>query len=166
MIQNRKKAQYNLIDVLIIVFILGVIAASVYLLFGGFGGSEDDGTADITFEVRISNVKESALPLISKGLAVKDSITGEQIGTIVAVRLEKSRYYGSARLDENGDYALGVTEYPDEYDVYVTISSNAKSDDRGIYAVGETYMLIGETVHFQVKSFSEVSYIVHTEIPN
>lgn len=164
MIQNRKKAQFNLIDALIILFIIGVIAAVIYLLFGGFGNTEANGSVDMTFDVKISNVKESALPLISKGISVKDGVTGEELGTIVAVRFEKSRYYGGVRSDENGGYTLGVTEYPDEYDVYVTISSHAKSDERGIYAVGETYMLIGEKVHFQVKSFSAVSYIVHTEM--
>ena len=58
-----------------------------------------------------------------------------------------------------------MTEHPEEYDVYVTISADAESDDRGIYTVGNTRMLIGETVYFQVKSFSAVSYIVNTVLP-
>ena len=165
MIQRTKKAQFNLIDALIIVFILGLIAVVIYWMFGGFRAVEKAKSEPITFEVRISNVKESTLPFITEGLSVRDSVTGEMIGTIVSVRSENSRYYGSACEKAKGEYILNMTEHPEEYDVYVTISAEAVADNRGIYAVGNTRMLIGETVYFQVKSFSSVSYIVNTEFP-
>ena len=163
MVQKRKKAQFNLIDALIVIIILGLIATAIYLIFGGFKKFEAPGNVDFTFEVRISGVKEHMLPYISEGLAVKDSVTGDSLGQITAVRSEKSRYYGGVHKNEHGDYVLNMSEYPDEYDVYVTVSSSAGLDDRGIYTVGSIHMLIGETVHFQVKSFSAVSYIVNTD---
>ena len=162
MIQNRKKATFNLLDALIVILILGLIGTVVYGLFGGFRNTDKAESAEFRFDVKISNVKKDALPLIAEGALVKDSVTGESIGTIVAVKTEKSRYYGGVQTDEDGIYSLVVTNYPDEYDVYVTISSNAKEDNRGIFYVGDLRMLIGETVHFQVKSFSAVSYIVKT----
>ena len=162
MIQNRKKATFNLLDALIVILILGLIGTVVYGLFGGFRNTNKAESVEFRFDVKISNVKKDALPLIAEGTLVKDSVTGESIGTIVAVKTEKSRYYGGVQTDEDGIYSLVVTNYPDEYDVYVTISSNAKEDNRGIFYVGDLRMLIGETVHFQVKSFSAVSYIVKT----
>ena len=163
MVQKRKKAQFNLIDALIIIIILALISAAAYLIWGGFNQMETSGDIDFTFEVRISGVKENMLPYIKEDSSVKDSVTGETLGTIVGIRMEKSRYYGSVQKDENGDYVLSATEYPDEYDVYVTISARSKADERGIYEVGNVRMLIGETVHFQVKSFSAVSHIVNTD---
>lgn len=165
MVQKRKKVQFNLIDALIVIIMLGLIGMAAYLLFGGFSEVEVPGNVDLTYEVRISGVKENMLPYIAEGLSVKESVTGESMGKIVAVRTEKSRYYGGVQKNENGDYVLGVTEYPDEYDVYVTVAASARADDRDIYTVGGTRMIIGEAVHFQVKSFSAVSYIVNTEIP-
>lgn len=162
MIQNRKKATFNLLDALIVILILGLIGAIVYGLFGGFRNTNGTQSAEYQFDVKISNVKIAALPLITEGALVKDSVTGESIGTVVAVKTEKSRYYGGVQTDENGIYSLVATNYPDEYDVYVTISANATEDKRGIFYVGDTRMLIGETVYFQVKSFSAVSYIVKT----
>lgn len=164
MIQKRKKSQFNLIDVLIVMVILGLIATAAYWIFGGFRDSRDADSAPLTFEVRISNVQEAALPLITEGLAVKDSVTGDTLGTILSVKTEKSRHYGGVYKDENGGYTLGTSEYPDEYDVYVTVSANAESDERGIYTVGSVRVLIGETVYFQIRSFSAVSYIVSTAI--
>ena len=165
MIQKRKKAQFNLIDVLIVIFIVGLIGIVVYGLSGGFRATEKTAQTDITFDVRISNVKETALPVITEGLTVRDSVTGDVIGTVVSVKTEKSRYYGGVHVDESGSYTLNVTEYPDEYDVYVTVSANGEFDERGICSVGNIRILIGETVHFQVKSFSAVSHIVNTEFP-
>ena len=162
MIQNRKKAKFNLLDALIIILLLGLIGTLTYGLFGGFSTPDSAQTAEFDFEVKISNVKEAALPLIAEGVSVKDSMTGETIGTVVSVKTEKSRYYGGVQTDEDGSYSLTVTDCPDEYDVYVTISAHAKEDGRGIFYVGDIRMLIGETVHFQVKSFSAVSYIVKT----
>ena len=164
--QNRKKVQFNLLDALIVLLILGLIGVVAYGLVGGFRQTEVSGLQDLVFDVRISNVKETALPLIKEGIAVKDSVTGEAIGTVVSVRTEKSRYYSGVHTDENGDYILNMTEYPDEYDVYVTVSARAMPDERGIFYIGNIRLLIGETVHFQVKSFSAVSYIVDVVIPD
>ena len=163
MIQNRKKATFNLLDALIIILILGLIGTVVYGLFGGFRKSDSAQPAEFNFEVKISNVKAAALPLIKEGAWVKDSVTGESIGTVASVKTEKSRYYGNVQQNENGEYVLGSAEHPDEYDVYVTVSASSKADERGIYKVGNVRMLIGETVHFQVKSFSAVSHIVNTD---
>ena len=165
MIQKKKKAQFNLIDMLIVIFIVGLIGLVVYGLSGGFRATEETENTEITFDVRISNAKETALPMITEGLTVRDSVTGNVIGTVVSVRTEKSRYHSGVREDESGSYALNVTEHPDEYDVYVTVRADGELDSRGICSVGNIRILIGETVHFQVKSFSAVSHIVNTEIP-
>jgi hypothetical protein len=165
MIQKRKKAQFNFIDALIVIFIVGLIGIVVYGLAGGFRTTEQTERTDVTFDVRISNVKETALALITEGITVRDSVTGEVIGTVASVRTEKSRYYGGVHEDESGGYTLNVTEYPDEYDVYVTVVASGESDSRGVCSVGNIRILIGETVHFQVKSFSAVSHIVSKEIP-
>ena len=162
MIQNRKKATFKLLDALIIILMLALIGAVIYGLFGGFRGSESAKPSEFTFDVKISNVRETALSLISEGMEVKDSVTGEAIGTVVSVKAEKSRYYGGVQMNENGIYSLIVSNYPDEYDVYVTISASAEKDNRDIFYVGDIRLLVGETVHFQVKSFSAVSYIVKT----
>jgi len=167
MAQKRKKTKFNLIDVLIVMIMLAVIAVTLYLLFGGFSNFSGSDKKDLTFEVRISGVKQGALPLFREGIAVKDSVKNEAIGTIVSVRTEKSRHYGGVVQNENGDYVLSSAESEDEYDVYVTVSASADRNENGIYTVGEdTKLLIGAPVHFKIKSFAATSYIVGTNIPD
>lgn len=171
MLQERKKVRFNLIDTVIVIFILAVIVMAVYFLFGNFNFDNGQENADFRFEIRIENVKKESLEslenlsLLKPETAVKNSVTGEEIGKIYSVRTEKSKYYGGLIQTENG-YTLGMTESEDEYDVYITISSNAEQDSRGIYMVNDIRMIIGESVNFKIKSFAATAYIVKTEIPN
>lgn len=165
MAQKRNKTQFNLIDALIIVFILAVIAAAAYLLFGHPERSSGKGDTAITFEARISDVNQAAIPFIQEGMVVRDSVTGDEIGIIVSVRSENTRYYNGVTQGTDGKYVLNTGEYADRYDVYVTVAASTHANENGIYTVGGTRVLIGAPVHFKVKSFAALAYIVNTEIP-
>lgn len=159
MFQQRKKARFNFIDALIIIFILAVIAAAVYLVMTAIRQPRAASTGNIEFDVRISSVDEACLPLIKAGDTVKDSVTGAVIGTIVDVRSEKAQYYGKVAVEEDGVLTLATTDYEDKYDVYVKITTSAEKDERGIHIVGNTRIVIGSAVYFKVPSFKSVSYI-------
>ncbi len=159
MLQQRKKARFNFIDALIILFILAVIAAAAYLIINIFRQPRMANSGTIEFDVRISSVDESSLALIKNGDTVKDSVTGAVIGKIVDVRTEKAQYYGTVAIEEDGAMTLPITDYNDKYDVYVKISANAEKDDRGIHTVAGTRIVIGSTVYFKVPSFASISYI-------
>lgn len=169
MVEKRKKVRFNWIDALIVIFILAVIAAAAYFLVDSFNPKENQGAEDFKVEIRIENVKKESLEsleslsLLQPETVVKDAVTGEEIGKIFSVRTEKSRYYGGLVEGENG-YILGTVESDDEYDVYITVSADAEQDARGIYTVNGIRMLIGESVHFKIKSFAATAYIVKTEV--
>ncbi len=169
--QKRKKVRFNLIDTIIVIFILAVIAVAAYFLFGNFEFTFDRGDKDIQFEIRIENVRKESLEslenqsLLASGTTLRNSVTGEEIGTISSVRTEKSRYYGGLVQGEEG-YTLGTMESENVYDVYITVSAVAERDDRNVYTVDDIRVVIGEAVHFKVKSYAATAYIVKTEIPD
>lgn len=169
--QKRKKVRFNLIDTVIVIFILAVIALAAYLLFGDFDFSFDRNYKDIQFEVRIENVRKESLEslesqaLLAPQTTVRNAVTGKEIGTISSVRTEKSHYYGGLVQGEDG-YILGTMESEDVYDVYITVSAKAKRDSRDVYTVGDLRVVIGEPVYFKVKSYAATAYIVKTEIPD
>ena len=171
MVRKRKKVRFNLIDAVIVIFILAVIAMVVYFLIGKFRLFEHPSDENFKFEIRIENVKKESLEslenlsLLEKGTVVRDSATGEEIGKIESYEAKKSIYYGGLIQSESG-YVLGSTESEDEYDLYITVSCHADQDSRGIYMVDDIRMVIGEAVNFKIKSFSSIAYIVKTEIPN
>ena len=170
MLQKRKKVRFNLVDMLIVIFILAIIAAATYFLIGYFKPDANSGNNDFKFKIRIENVNKESwdslkeLGLLNTGTIVKDAVTGEEIGTIYAAEAKESLHYGGLIPDENG-YILGTAVSEDEYTVYITISADAEQDNsRKIYKVNHIRMLIGETVHFKIKSFTATAYIVETNI--
>lgn len=171
MVRERKKVRFNLIDAVIVIFILSAIAVAAYFLFGILRPADNQSKGNFKFEIRIENVNKASyeslesLEILKEGRVVKNAVTGEEIGTIDTFRFEKSKYYGGLVPMEDG-YTLGMTESEDEYDVYITVSTNAKKDSRGIYQVDQLRMIVGEAVHFKIKSFAATAYIVNTEIPS
>ena len=157
---ETKKARFNFIDALIILVILAIIGAAVYLIVMDRHTNRSANLGNVDYVVRISGASEEALAFITVGDTVKDSVSGEVMGIIRAVRTEKTTYYGTyAKKADDGTYALTKSQYPDRYDVYVTISANATIDARGIYYLGTTKLLTGSAVYFKVPSFAAVSYV-------
>lgn len=159
MTNDRQKTRFNFIDVLIILIILTVIGAAVYLIVTGNIETRRSESANIEFTVRLSAVDEEYLSLIRENESVKDSSTDKVIGTIQKIAMEKTRYYGNIAIPARNGYTVTATEYNDKYDVYVTISAYAKADDRGIYTIGSSRILVGAPIYFKVPSFTSVSYI-------
>ena len=158
---QNKKIKFNLIDLIITLIIVLILAAAAFLIVSSRQSKmETRHKGNMSFTVRISSVDESALPFIEQGHTVKDSVSGAVIGEIVAVRQEKSKYYGTVAKQTEDGYELPVSTYEDKYDVYVTIVATAGVDDRGIHYVGDTRILIGSTVYFKVPSFTSVSHVI------
>lgn len=159
---NKQKARFNLIDAIIVFIILLVIGAAIYLVITNYETSKEAKIGNIEFVVRLSAVEESALPLITEGTTVKDSVSGTVLGTIRRVEHEKTRHYSSNAVESENGYTLSVSEYDTKYDVFVTISSHANADDHGVYTVGKTRILVGSTVYFKIPSFTQISFITET----
>ncbi len=155
-----KKIKFNLVDFVIILIILAIIGAAAFLIVQErHSHINNRRMGNMSFTVRISSVEEDALTLFEKGTTVKDSVSGEVIGEIVAVNSEKTKYYGTVAKKNGDGYELPVSEYDTKYDVYVTVVASAGLDDRGIHYIGDTKILIGSTVYFKIPSFTSISYV-------
>ncbi len=157
---TQKKTRFNFIDVVILLIVLAIIGAAIYLVATDLAATNASRqTANMTFTVRLSALEGDALSLIADGVTVKDSANGNVIGTIIAVSTERTKYYGSVPVFEDGIYTIPVSEYPDKFDVYVTIRTEAGMDSRGIPYVGSNKLLVGAPIFFKVPSFTAVTYI-------
>lgn len=164
MTSDRQKTRFNFIDALIILIILAVVGAAVYLIVTGNRETRRAESANVEFTVRLSAVDEKYLSLIRENETVKNSSTDQVIGTIQKVTAEKTRYYGDTAISTANGYTITASEYDDKYDVYITISAYAKADDRGIYTIGSSRILVGAPIYFKVPSFTSVSYITEFSV--
>ncbi len=162
---ESRKTHFNLIDVIIIIAVLAVIAAIVWiiLLQSGSVGQTDD--VKITYTLKFSLVREEFASRVKIGDSAVNSSTGNEIGTVTAVSVEKSKYVNTDAVvtDENGEYTVEVSEYPDMYDVYVTVSTTATLGKNGIAYVDGYRILIGSQIYFRDASFASRGFITDFE---
>ena len=157
--QDKTKARFNFVDAIIIVIIVAVVGAAIYLIATGNQEARKTENGNISYTVRISAVDETYLSFIKEGETVKDSASGKILGTIESIRTEKTKFYGDTAIPSENGYTISSAEYPDKYDVYVTITAMSDSDKRDIHYVSGNRILVGSTIYFKVPSFVSVSYI-------
>lgn len=160
--RELKKARFNIIDAVIILIILAIIGAAAYLIITDMQSKNHSRlSGNMDFTVRIASVDENALHLFENGAIVKDSVTGAVLGEIAAVQTEKSRHFGNVAIPNEAEdgFTVPVSEYEDQYDVYVVVRASAEKDNRGIHYVQGNKILIGATVYFKIPSFTAISYV-------
>ena len=163
--EKTGKTRFNVIDVIIIVAVVAVIAAIIFIAINKSGSEEQSNAVKVHYTVRFEQVPEGALAYIKSGENIKNAAK-DSIGEVSAVRSERSKYYGKDALTETEDgYEMAVSEYPDRYDVYVTVISAAELDDAGIPIVEGAKILIGTHMeNVSISSFAGSGYVVAFEI--
>ncbi|MBO4353824.1 MAG: DUF4330 domain-containing protein [Clostridia bacterium] len=162
---EKRSTRFNFIDAVIILAVLLVIAAIVWIILLQNGTVGADETADIKYTVKISSVREEFVSAVKEGDEAVNSSTGAAIGKITGVKTEKAKYINadSAVKGEDGTYTASVAEYPDTYDVYVTVSVTAKVSANGVLYVDGNKILIGSPLYFRDGAFAAKGFITGFE---
>lgn len=154
------QTRFNLIDVIIILLILLIIAAAVIFVVTQNDEAADSGDVHIEYTVRIDGIKNEYLTSIKVGDTVVDSATGKKLGTIIAIRTEKTKAYNTNKVvNENGRQTIPVSYHNNISDVYVTLETSGKYGVNDIPTVSDRKILIGSEIYFKVESFAAVGFI-------
>ena len=164
--QNEaKKTRFNIIDVIIILAIVAIIAGVVVFVLVQRGTVKTAKTATAEYTVRFTGVRAEFLSEFAVGKTVKNSSTKNDIGTIIAVRTPtKSVEYNTNVIVGEGEEATVLKTELDTYDVYVTISAEAKIGDNGIATIEGAKVLIGSPAYYRIDRFADLGYITDFEI--
>ena len=168
MSKTKTKSRFNFVDVIIILAIIAVIAAIVWIVLVQSGTVKTEKTVRVEYTVRFTLVREEFSSYVKTGDSVTNSSTGNEIGSVIAVRTpEKSKYRDIRSIVDTADgKTVQVSEYPDLYDVYVTVSSEAEISDDGIATVDGSKILIGAPMYFRDGLFAKEGYVTAFEIKN
>lgn len=164
----KTKTRFNFVDVIIILAIIAVIAAIVWIVLVQSGTVSTEKTVRVEYTLRFTLVREEYATYVKTGDTVKNSSTGNDIGSVIAVRRpEKSKYYDiRTTVDEGGEQTVQVSEYPNLYDVFVTVASDATLSDSGIATVDGDKILIGSPMYFRDGLFAKEGFVTAFEIKN
>ncbi|MBQ0126008.1 MAG: DUF4330 family protein, partial [Clostridiales bacterium] len=113
MAKNQGKTRFNIIDVIILIAIIAVVAALIWIavLQNRPGVFE---TREVEYTVRISGVAAHIADNISEGDVIWNTDENIPIGTEIAVRSEKTKYYNTEKtVNASGRLTVQTSEYPD-----------------------------------------------------
>ncbi|MDD2268648.1 MAG: DUF4330 family protein [Eubacteriales bacterium] len=135
---NKRKAKFNIVDMVIIVAVIGIIAASFIRgdIVRRFTET-DNATVVYTFEAR--NLKSTSALYIEEGdkLYVKDS--GKYIGTITGFTVKNA-----LTVVETADGKLIEGTLPDRIDLIVTAETSGRKTDAGVFINGGLFISAGK----------------------
>lgn len=156
MSQNAQgaKHKFNFIDVIIILAVIAVAAAAVFI-FGANQLFGDSQTVGVEYVLEFRQVREEFLGNFETGVEVVDASKKYRLGEVTAVSSTATIFTGTNLIDGT----LYYSEYPERFDVTLTVSAQAKIDSDGMYILDEGYrMSVGTTVYVRTPNFTGTAY--------
>lgn len=148
--QEKKKAVFNFIDVLLIVAFLAGALSLVYFLRDRKVVISDSGeTEEIIYRLEISPMREEFRNLVSIGDTVTDAVSLLPIGEVTDVSYSACYYTGLDRT--TGETVKSA--YPGMITMTVTVKAQA-SPENGGYTVNGRDLILGTDFAFRVPAFT------------
>ncbi|MBQ8848916.1 MAG: DUF4330 family protein [Clostridia bacterium] len=166
--KKKKNGRFNFVDFTLIVILLLILGALIYSfspisLIKKWTGND---TRNIQYEVEFTNVDEAFIDMIKTNDAVGDAVTKSNIGTVTMVNNTKYIEYKTVETvrDEGGEaikeYTVTPVEYPNKYNVLVTITVAATFSEGEGYSVESTRIAVGEKMALKFPNFKCEGYCV------
>ncbi len=143
---NNRKLRFNVIDILIILFLAAAAAVVLYVFVFGVekNGNDANVKRDIQYVVEINNLDPNLSDAVKTGQAVQDAIERKSIGVVSGVEAVPYRKITFDAI--NGRET--VSDYADRITLRITIDASAEETDRAFTVdgceirVGEQYSLM------------------------
>lgn len=139
---KRKRGKFNVIDLLFLVLIAAVLFAVVFLInpfsAGIFGGTEKDVVLEYTVEIEY--VEASLADNIRLGDEALSSVNKTSLGRVSAIK--NDILYSEAYYNSEAD-VVSMKEYPDRYNLQITITSDAIFEEGKGYTVKGNRIAVG-----------------------
>lgn len=168
--KKKNSGRFNFIDFILIVIVLLVIAAVIYV-FAPFSRLKDMTSSQpvaLQYTVEILGVDEAFIEKIKENDFVIDSVSKNGMGTVVAVdynnKYTELQYVINENPEDGSKKTEGVlAEYPDKYNVIITISAEASYAAEKGYSVNGTRIAVGEKMSLRFPDYVGEGYCIGVE---
>lgn len=166
--KKKKNGRFNFVDFTLILILVLTVGVLIYL-FSPISiikkWTEKD-TKNIQYEVEITNVDEEFIDLIKADTPVGDAVTKGSLGTVTMVQSTKYIEYQTVeKINNDGEnttveYELVPVEYPNKYNLHVTITVSADYYKGTGYTVNSTRIAVGDKLALKFPNFKCEGYCV------
>lgn len=149
---DNKKGRFGIADVFIILLVLAVLGGGIWFFIGDslFDGGDE---YEVSYEVRLTNIRSEMIDHIHVGDKVFDGVYNEPVGEVTNVSYEA---YTEQVLDKNTGELVNAQK-EGYYNIYITIKATAKYSDNS-YVVADTALRVGEQMHLHLPDFCGSGY--------
>ena len=166
--KKNKNGRFNFVDFTLIVILLLVIGLLVYSFspISLIKKWTNKDTRNIQYEVEFTNVDEEFIYMIKADTSVSDAITKSSVGTVTMVNSTKYVEYKTVETvrqegeEEITEYTVVPVEYPNKYNLTVTITVAADFSEGTGYTVNSTRIAVGEKMSLKFPNFKCEGYCV------
>ena len=159
--KKKKQGRFNLVDFLIILIVLLLLGSVVYLfspisLVRRLLAEEEK---NIYYTVEFQGVDEEFIGKITENQMVVHSVSKNTMGTVTAVDYN-TRYTELQFIENEGEISGVLAEYPNRYNVVVTVYCSSKYADGVGYSVNGQRIAVGEKLSLRFPDFAAEGYCI------
>ena len=151
--------KFGIVDIIIILMVV-VLCVAGYGIIDEKGETATKSVSDVEFTVELKQLTKAEAEVICEGDEITDSIKGGYYGKVVKVETKKATAIAANTVD--GVYS--VEEYPDKYDVYVTIHGTPTTMTDSAIQFASQKIKIGCAAYLKSKTYVGSGYVVALDI--
>ena len=158
---KKKNGRFNFVDFLLIVVLLLVIAVVIYMFapFSKLRTWMNQEQKSIEYTIEIIGVEQEFINKIKENDIVVDSISKNTVGKVSAVdyntRSTELQYVAGSE-----DNIGTLSEYPNRYNVIVTISASADYVEGEGYSVNHCRIAVGEEMSLRFPDYAGNAFCI------
>ena len=157
------RKRFNVVDVLLILFILLIVVVCINLLspISYLKKLTADNTHLVEYTVEISGVDKAYLESVKANDVVMDSVSKQNVGTVTAV--DCNTPYAQLVYDEVNDVGVlaeHVNESHERYNMLITITVECTYEEGQGYLVHDRRIAVGEQMSLRFPNFLGEGYCI------
>ena len=160
--KKKRSGRFNLIDFIFVVIIFLLIATVVYVFapFNWIQTWAKSQTQTIQYTVEITGVDEAFINKVKENDMVVDSISKNNLGTVSQEVDYHTKYSELNYVIEDSETKGVLVEYPDRYNLIITISATADYIEGTGYTVNGCRIAVGEKMSLRFPDYACEGYCI------
>ena len=156
---KKQKGRFNMMDLLLVLLVVGIVLAVIFVLdpFSLNIGGKAEQKVTLEYTLRIENVEGILIDKIHTRDEVVDASIKTSLGYVNAVENDTPHteaYYNSK------DDVVSMTEYPDRYDLVVTVTAKAIFTEGVGYTVNGRRVAVGSEFYLMFPDYVGSGYCI------
>ena len=136
----------NMVDIAVVLILVVAVLVTYYKFNMSAHSDVSETNGYVEFDIRVESVREFSVNSIKDGDIIYDSQNDVCLGRIVSKRTEPAKSFIT-----KADGTIVYADVPERYNLYITVGSDARINDSGIYVDGTKPVIKHQTLELETQ---------------